>query len=144
MMTNFSGLPSSFGNSLNSGFLAKGVSAEFHGASADKQSAVKDASSSFMDGLGSILGKTVSGGLALASFGSAIALPGISFGLSKLGDATAGSLLTGLLSPNTSGNPSSELSSLAGMTASAGQMMSRNPYQVQPAAFPGAKFTTSA
>jgi hypothetical protein len=143
-MTNFSGLPSSFGNSLNPGFLSKGVSAEFHGAPGDSRSAVKDSSSSFMDGLGSILGKTVSGGLALASLGSAIALPGISFGLSKMGDATASSLLTGLLSSNTSGASSSELSSLAGMTASAGQMVPRNPYQVQSASLPGAQFTTSA
>ena len=143
-MTNLSSLPSSFGNSLNPGFLSKGVSAEFHGASADKQSAVKDSSSSFMDGLGSFLGKTVSGGLALASLGSAIALPGVSFGLSKMGDAAASSLLTGLLSSNTSSTKSSELSSLAGMTASAGQMAPRNPYQVQPGSFPGAKFTTSA
>jgi hypothetical protein len=143
-MTNLSGLSSSLGNSLNSGFLAKGVTAEFHKAPGDQKFAVEAPSSRFMDGLGSFLGKTLSGGLALASLGSTIAVPGVSFGLSKLGDATARSLLNGLLSSNTSSTPSSDISSLAVNNASTGQMMSRHPYQAQPASFPGAKFTTSA
>lgn len=143
-MSNLSSLSSSLGNSLNSGFLAKGVSAEFHSASGGPQSAVEGSSSSFTESLGGFLGKTVSGGLALASLGSAIALPGISFGLSKLGDSAGSSLLAGLLSSNTSGVPSSDLGSLAGIAAATDQMRSRHPYQAQPNSFPGASFITKA
>ena len=135
------GLPTSFGNSLNPGFLAKGVSAEFHGPKGGQASAVEGSSASFVDSLGSVLGKTLSGGLALASLGSSIALPGASLGLSKLGDAAASTLLHGLLSAS---KPSADQSSLAGMTAAAGQMLPRHPYQAQPAALPGASFITSA
>ena len=140
MMTNLGNLPSSFGNSLNSGFLAKGVSAEFHGAPGNSKSSVGEPSSSFMDGLGSFLGKTLSGGLAVASVG----MPGASLGISKLGDAAASTLLHGLLSSQTPSASKNEISALAGMAASAGQMMPRHPYQAQPTAFPGASFITSA
>jgi hypothetical protein len=139
-MTNLGNLPSSFGNSLNSSFLAKGVSAEFHSAPGGQQSNVESSSSSFTDGLGSFLGKAVSGGLTIAS----VAMPGVSFGLSKLGDTAASSLLHGLLSSSSSSTPSPDLSSVAGMAASTGQMMPRHPYQAQAAAFPGASFITSA
>jgi hypothetical protein len=139
-MTNLGGLPSSLGNSLNSSFLAKGVTAEFHKAPGDQKSAAEAPSSSFMDGLGSFLGKTLSGGLALASLGSTIVVPGVSFGLSKLGDATASSLLHGLLSSNSSSTPGPDVGALAGLNA----IKSHHPYQAQPASFPGAKFTTAA
>jgi len=135
------GLPTSSGNALNSGFLAKGVSAQFHSPAGGQASAVEGSSSSFVDSLGSILGKTLSGGLALASLGSSIGLPGASLGLSKLGDAAASTLLHGLLS---SSKPNADQSSIAGMTAAAGQMLPRHSYQSQPAALPGASFITSA
>ena len=139
-MTNLGNLPSSFGNSVNSGFLAKGVSAEFHGVAGKTKSSVGEPSSSFMDGLGSFLGKTLSGGLAVAS----VAMPGASLGVSKLGDAAASTLLHGLLSSQTQSAPKNEISALTGMAATAGQMVPRHPYQAKPTAFPGASFITSA
>ena len=135
------GLPTSFGNSMNPSFLAKGVSAEFHSPAGSQAPRVASSSSSFVDSLGGILGKTLSGGLALASLGSSIGLPGASLGLSKLGDAAASTLLHGLVS---SSKPNADQSSIAGMTAAASQMMPRHPYQPQPAALPGANFSTSA
>jgi hypothetical protein len=136
------GLPTSLGNSLNPGFLAKGVSAQFHSPAGSQAPRVASSSSSFVDSLGSILGKTLSGGLALASLGSSIGLPGASLGLSKLGDAAASTLLHGLVSSTS--KPNADQSSIAGMTAAASQMMPRHPYQPQPAALPGANFSTSA
>jgi len=139
-MTNLGNLPSSFGNSVNSGFLAKGVSAEFHGVAGKTKSSVGEPSSSFMDGLGSFLGKTLSGGLAVAS----VAMPGASLGISKLGDAAASTLLHGLLSSQPPSLPKNEMSALAGMAATAGQMVPRHPYLAKPGAFPGSSFVTSA
>jgi hypothetical protein len=139
-MTNLGNLPSTFGNSLNSGFLPKGVSAEFHGVTGNGKPPVGEPPSGFMESLGSFLGKTLSGGLAVAS----VALPGASLGISKLGDAAASTLLHGLLSSQTPSTPKNEMSALAGMAASTGQMMPRHPYHTQPAASPGASFITSA
>jgi hypothetical protein len=139
-MSNLANLPSSFGNSLNPGFLAKGVSAEFHGVPGGQKSAITEPSSSFTDSLGSFLSKTLSGGMAIAS----VAMPGASLGLSKLGDAAAGTLLHGLLNAHTPSTPNKEMSPLAGITAATGQMMPRHPYQAQPSSFPGASFITSA
>jgi hypothetical protein len=139
-MTNLGNLSSSFGNSLNSGFLAKGVSAEFNSLPGGKKPAVGEPSSSFTDSLGSLMGKTLSGGLAIAS----VVMPGASLGISKLGDAAASTLLHGLLSSQTPSSPKADISSLAGLSASAGHMMPRHPYQTQPASFPGASFITSA
>jgi hypothetical protein len=96
----------------------------------DKKPEAEAAQSSFLADLSVFLGKAISGGLSVASTASSLAIPGASLGISKLGEAAAGSLLSGLMSSNASSTNRAVDSALASVSGnSSARMMAHQFYQ---------------
>lgn len=96
----------------------------------DKKPEAEAAQSSFLADLSVFLGKAISGGLSVASTASSLAIPGASLGISKLGEAAAGSLLSGLMSSNASSANRAVDSALATVSGnSSARMMAHQFYQ---------------
>lgn len=112
----------------------------------DKKSGVEAAQSSFMGDLSSFIGKALSGGLSVATAASSLAIPGASLGISKLGEAAAGSLLSGLMSSTSATSDKAADSGLAAVSGDTGaRMMAHQAYQhAKLASSPGANFLASA
>jgi len=112
----------------------------------DKKPSAEAAQSSFLADLSGFLGKAISGGLSVASAASSLAIPGASLGISKLGEAAAGSLLSGLMSSAASNSNPAVDSALAAVNGnSSARMMAHQFYQRnQIIASPGANIIASA
>ena len=112
----------------------------------EKKSSVEASQSSFLGDLSSFLGKAISGGLTVASAASSLAIPGASLGISKLGEAAAGSLLHGFMSSTLSNTAPEMGSALAAVSGDSGQrMMAHQVYQHnQLISSPGASFLAKA
>lgn len=103
-----------------------GVSKHLGGLATDKNAAADTSATSVFGDFTHFLAKALSGGLSVASAASAVALPGVGLGISKVSQAVGGSLLSGLLGSAASATANQTSGAETAIAALGGQAGSRN------------------